>query len=176
MFPPEVSVFQKDSSSAVCHATGFFPRGVEISWQKNGEDLHENMDLRETLPNQDGTFQKRSILTVSPEDLKNNKYTCVVQHLGKDIEREVKPGGRSFGVIIGVFVAVLLLVLIGCVGFFIWRKKRNGCIIIQYISFIFQVSNLFYSTPLHPLTPHLRVLKVKHPHTDWKELEANERC
>uniref|UniRef100_A0A4W4F042 Ig-like domain-containing protein n=1 Tax=Electrophorus electricus TaxID=8005 RepID=A0A4W4F042_ELEEL len=81
--PPEVTLFQKDSSSpVVCHATGFFPRELMISWKKNGEDLHENMELRETLPNQDGTFQKRSILTVSPEDLNNNKYTCVVQHIG----------------------------------------------------------------------------------------------
>ncbi|KAI4886118.1 hypothetical protein NFI96_004716 [Prochilodus magdalenae] len=67
---PEVSLFQKDSSSpVVCHATGFFPKAVMISWQKNGEDLFEDVDLRETLPNQDGTFQRRSILTVPPEEL-----------------------------------------------------------------------------------------------------------
>uniref|UniRef100_A0AAR2K0K3 Immunoglobulin C1-set domain-containing protein n=1 Tax=Pygocentrus nattereri TaxID=42514 RepID=A0AAR2K0K3_PYGNA len=66
---PEASLFQKDSSSpVVCHATGFFPKAVMISWQKNGEDLHEDVELRETLPNQDGTFQKRSVLTVSPEE------------------------------------------------------------------------------------------------------------
>uniref|UniRef100_A0AAR2JGW7 Ig-like domain-containing protein n=1 Tax=Pygocentrus nattereri TaxID=42514 RepID=A0AAR2JGW7_PYGNA len=84
-----VSLFQNDSSSqVVCHATGFFPKAVMISWQKNGEDLHEDVELRETLPNQDGTFQKRSVLTVSPEELKKNKYTCVVQHSG--LEREMK--------------------------------------------------------------------------------------
>ncbi|KAG9261548.1 BOLA class I histocompatibility antigen, alpha chain BL3-6-like, partial [Astyanax mexicanus] len=83
---PEVSLFQKDSSSpVVCHATGFFPKAVMISWQKNGEELNEDVELRETLPNQDGTFQKRSVLTVSPEELKNNKYTCVVQHSSPDI-------------------------------------------------------------------------------------------
>ncbi|XP_036454426.1 H-2 class I histocompatibility antigen, Q10 alpha chain-like isoform X2 [Colossoma macropomum] len=78
---PEASLFQKDSSSpVVCHATGFFPKAVMISWQKNGEDLHEDMELRETLPNQDGTFQKRSVLTVSPEELNRNEYTCVILH------------------------------------------------------------------------------------------------
>uniref|UniRef100_A0A3B4BPR6 Ig-like domain-containing protein n=1 Tax=Pygocentrus nattereri TaxID=42514 RepID=A0A3B4BPR6_PYGNA len=78
---PEVSLFQKDSSSpVVCHATGFFPKAVMIYWQKDEEDLHEDVELRETLPNQDGTFQKRSVLTVSPEELKKNKYTCVVHH------------------------------------------------------------------------------------------------
>ncbi|KAL7836198.1 hypothetical protein AOLI_G00274820 [Acnodon oligacanthus] len=87
--PPEASLFQKDSSSpVVCHTTGFFPKAVMISWQKNGEDLHENVELRETLPNQDGTFQKRSVLTVSPEELNRNQYSCVVQHGG--LEKEVQ--------------------------------------------------------------------------------------
>ncbi|KAK1806921.1 hypothetical protein P4O66_005408, partial [Electrophorus voltai] len=55
--PPEVTLFQKDSSSpVVCHATSFF------SWQKNGKGLHENMELRETSPIHDGPFQKSSIL------------------------------------------------------------------------------------------------------------------
>ncbi|KAI4872633.1 hypothetical protein NFI96_026016 [Prochilodus magdalenae] len=86
--PPEVSLFQKNSSSpVVCHATGFYPKAVMISWQKNGEDLDEDVDLREMLPNQDGTFQRRSILTVSPEELDRNQYTCVVQHGG--LEREM---------------------------------------------------------------------------------------
>ncbi|KAI4878038.1 hypothetical protein NFI96_009840, partial [Prochilodus magdalenae] len=80
--PPEVSLFQKDSSSpVVCHATGFYPKPVMISWQKNGEDLDEGVGLRETLPNQDGTFQKRSILTVSPEELDKHTYTCIIQHI-----------------------------------------------------------------------------------------------
>ncbi|XP_036418570.1 class I histocompatibility antigen, F10 alpha chain-like [Colossoma macropomum] len=85
--PPEVSLFQKDPSSpVVCHATGFFPKAVMISWQKNGEDLHEEVELRETLPNQDGTFQKRSILTVSPEEPNKHNYTCIIQHISLEEE------------------------------------------------------------------------------------------
>ncbi|KAI4899222.1 hypothetical protein NFI96_009142, partial [Prochilodus magdalenae] len=129
--PPEVSLFQKDSSSpVVCHATGFFPKAVMISWKKNGEDLHEDVELRETLPNQDRTFQKRSILTVPPEELDSGKYTCVIHHKGLEKEivllvsdRRVLSGGGTNGIIIGVVVAVLLLVVIGCVGFFVWKKK-----------------------------------------------------
>ncbi|KAL6455469.1 hypothetical protein MHYP_G00360980 [Metynnis hypsauchen] len=59
---------------------GFFPKAVMISWQKNGEHLHENVKLRETIANQDGTFQKRSILTVSAEELTRHDYTCIIQH------------------------------------------------------------------------------------------------
>ncbi|XP_053466577.1 H-2 class I histocompatibility antigen, Q9 alpha chain isoform X2 [Ictalurus furcatus] len=105
--PPTVSVFQNHSSSpeVVCHATGFFPKTVMITWQKDGEDVHEGVDLRDTLPNQDGSFQKRSVLTVSAEDLQKHTYTCVIQHssLEKEIvlpvseRRILNPGGGSDG-------------------------------------------------------------------------------
>ncbi|KAI4889032.1 hypothetical protein NFI96_032841, partial [Prochilodus magdalenae] len=96
--PPEVSLIQKDSSSpVVCHATGFFPKAVSITWQKNGEDLDEDVELRETLPNLDDTFQRRSILTVSPEELNKHTYTCIIQHIGleKEMVLQVKPRGES---------------------------------------------------------------------------------
>ncbi|KAI4905697.1 hypothetical protein NFI96_029255 [Prochilodus magdalenae] len=135
---PEVSLFQKNSSSpVVCHATGFYPKAVMISWKKNGEDLYEDVELGDILPNQDGTFQRRSILTVPPEELDKHNYTCVVQHGGLEREmvlqvsgRRVLSGGESVGVIVGVMVgavvAVLLLILIGCVGGFIWKKKKKS--------------------------------------------------
>ncbi|GAA6090326.1 BOLA class I histocompatibility antigen, alpha chain BL3-7-like isoform X2, partial [Tachysurus ichikawai] len=68
------SVFHKHSPSpeVVCHATGFFPKAVMISWRKDGEDVHEDVELRETLPNQDGSFQKRSILKVPAEELQKH--------------------------------------------------------------------------------------------------------
>ncbi|XP_036416373.1 BOLA class I histocompatibility antigen, alpha chain BL3-6-like isoform X2 [Colossoma macropomum] len=123
---PEVSLFQKDSSSpVVCHATGFFPKAVMISWQKNGEDLHEDVELRETLPNQDGTFQKRSVLTVSPEELNKHDYTCIIQH--SSLEKEmvlpvINHSGDFTGIIVGAAVLVLLIVI--GVGVLVWVKKK----------------------------------------------------
>ncbi|XP_053336787.1 class I histocompatibility antigen, F10 alpha chain-like [Clarias gariepinus] len=129
---PEVSVFQKHSSpypEVVCQATGFFPKAVMITWQKDGEDVHEDMvDLRETLPNQDGSFQKRSILKVPAEELQKHTYTCVVQHssLEKELVREIPKGGGSIDVIIGVIAAlVALAALAGCVGFLVWRNSSG---------------------------------------------------
>ncbi|XP_036454536.1 RLA class I histocompatibility antigen, alpha chain 11/11-like isoform X2 [Colossoma macropomum] len=128
--PPEGSLFQKDCSSpVVCHATGFFPKAVMISWQKNGEVLHEDVELRETLPNQDGTFQKRSVLTVTPEELDKNEYTCIIQHSG--LEKELVllvsdlrvSGGVLIGIIVGAVVSVLLVII--CVGVLVWMKKQQ---------------------------------------------------
>ncbi|KAF4074694.1 hypothetical protein AMELA_G00242220 [Ameiurus melas] len=120
--PPTASVFQKHSSSpeVVCHATGFFPKPVMITWQKDGEDVYEDVDLGETLPNQDGSFQKRSILTVSVEDLQKHTYTCVIQHssLEKEIvlhEEDIRilnPGGAPIGIIVGVVAALVVLVAV----------------------------------------------------------------
>ncbi|XP_058230481.1 BOLA class I histocompatibility antigen, alpha chain BL3-6-like [Hemibagrus wyckioides] len=94
--PPTASVFQKHSPSpeVVCHATGFFPKEVMISWRKDGEDVNEDVELRETLPNQDGSFQKRSILKVPAEDLQKHTYTCVIQHssLKEELVLEVPKG------------------------------------------------------------------------------------
>lgn len=97
--PPQVSLFQKDSSpKVVCHATGFYPDGVMITWKKNGLEIQEDVDVRETLPNEDGTFQKRAVLTVSTGDWKESKFTCEVTHKSGTTVRtadpdELQPGG-----------------------------------------------------------------------------------
>ncbi|XP_053084833.1 H-2 class I histocompatibility antigen, Q9 alpha chain isoform X3 [Pangasianodon hypophthalmus] len=129
---PEASVLQKHSPSAevVCHATGFFPKAVVISWQKDGEEVHENVELRETLPNQDGSFQKRSILTVPAEELQKHNYTCVIQHssLEKELVLHVRDGG-SDGAPVAIIVAVVaaLVALVAVVaGIVVWKKKNSG--------------------------------------------------
>uniref|UniRef100_A0A4W5LJD0 Ig-like domain-containing protein n=1 Tax=Hucho hucho TaxID=62062 RepID=A0A4W5LJD0_9TELE len=81
--PPSVSLLQKTPSSPVtCHATGFYPSGVMVFWQKDGQEHCEDVEHGETLQNDDGTFQKSAHLTVKPEEWKNNKYQCVVQVTG----------------------------------------------------------------------------------------------
>ncbi|KAK2845901.1 hypothetical protein Q7C36_010755 [Tachysurus vachellii] len=128
---PTASVFHKHSPSpeVVCHATGFFPKAVMIFWRKDGEEVHEDVDLRETLPNQDGSFQKRSILKVPAEELQKHTYTCVIQHssLEKELVLEVPKGGGLMVIIIGVVVALIVLVLIAVVaGIIVWKKKYSG--------------------------------------------------
>ena len=78
-----MSLLQKTPSSPVtCHATGFYPSGVMVSWQKDGQDHHEDVEHGEILFNDDGTFQKSTHLTVMHEERKNKNYQCVVQVTG----------------------------------------------------------------------------------------------
>uniref|UniRef100_A0A672PG97 Immunoglobulin C1-set domain-containing protein n=1 Tax=Sinocyclocheilus grahami TaxID=75366 RepID=A0A672PG97_SINGR len=69
-----VSLLQKDPSSpVVCHATGFYPAAVTITWLKNGQEHYEDVDFGDLLPNMDGTFQKTVTLTVFPDEWKKNQ-------------------------------------------------------------------------------------------------------
>ncbi|XP_036808676.1 H-2 class I histocompatibility antigen, Q9 alpha chain [Oncorhynchus mykiss] len=127
--PPSVFLLQKTPTSPVtCHATGFYPSDVMVSWQKDGQDHHEDVEYGETLPNDDGTFQKSIHLTMTPEDRKNNKYQCVVQVKGiKEDFIGVPPDQDAANVvpIIGGVVALLLVVVVVVVGVVIWKKRSK---------------------------------------------------
>ncbi|XP_058608982.1 H-2 class I histocompatibility antigen, Q9 alpha chain-like [Onychostoma macrolepis] len=128
---PQVSLLQKSSSSPVtCHATGFYPSGVKISWQKNRHDHDEDVDLGETLLNEDGTFQKTSTLGVRPEEWKNNQFSCVVEHQGKTIRKTADDIITNFesvpiGIIVGAVAAVILLLVIGVAGYLVYQRKKG---------------------------------------------------
>uniref|UniRef100_A0A3Q1JB78 Ig-like domain-containing protein n=1 Tax=Anabas testudineus TaxID=64144 RepID=A0A3Q1JB78_ANATE len=86
---PSVSLLQKTPSSPVsCHATGFYPDRASMFWRKDGEEIHEDVDHGEILPNHDGTFQMRvdlNISSVKPEDW--SRYDCVFQI--SDVEDDI---------------------------------------------------------------------------------------
>nr|APD68778.1 MHC class I alpha antigen [Trachinotus ovatus] len=130
---PSVSLLQKSPSSPVsCHATGFYPDRALMLWRKDGEDLHEDVDQGEILPNNDGKFQMSANLdlsSVKPEDW--GRYECVFQLSGvkKDIVTKldkamIKTNETSTPLIPIIIAAVVILVaIIGGVGFFLYRKK-----------------------------------------------------
>ncbi|XP_067334397.1 major histocompatibility complex class I-related gene protein-like isoform X1 [Channa argus] len=139
LVPPSVSLLQKSPSSPVrCHATGFYPERATMFWSKDGEELHEDVDHGEILPNHDGSFQMRvdlmNISSVKPEDWR--RYDCVFQFSGVKViitklneavirTNLVPPSQVPVGAVIGVVVGLMLLSV--CItGLFIWRKKRKG--------------------------------------------------
>ncbi|XP_034464609.1 class I histocompatibility antigen, F10 alpha chain-like [Hippoglossus hippoglossus] len=136
---PRISLLQKSPSSPVsCHATGFFPDSVMLFWRKDGEELHEDVDLGEVLPNHDGTFQMSADLkvsSISPEDWR--RYDCVFQISGvkEDIVTKLdkdsvesnreKPTDVTTTIIIAAMVA--LAVASAVIGFIVYRKKKAQC-------------------------------------------------
>ncbi|XP_041082024.1 BOLA class I histocompatibility antigen, alpha chain BL3-7-like, partial [Polyodon spathula] len=138
--PPEVTLLQRKARGSadmevLCHVTGFFPRAVEVTWVRDGQDqLEEGVQNGEVLLNQDGTYQLRKILTVSPEEQGRHRYSCQVDHISfkeKQIYiwdpnmRSSSDGGPPIGIIAGVIVGVLLLVA-AVIGVVIWKRRQGG--------------------------------------------------
>ncbi|XP_054483471.1 major histocompatibility complex class I-related gene protein-like [Anoplopoma fimbria] len=138
---PSVSLLQKTPSSPVsCHATGFYPDRASLFWRREGEELHEDVDHGEILPNHDGSFQMSVDLklpSVPAEDW--GRYECVFQlsgvmedivtrlykvvNMASQVETEIRSdeGNASMTTII-IIIAVAVL-LIG-VGFMAYKKCK----------------------------------------------------
>ncbi|XP_015255805.1 PREDICTED: major histocompatibility complex class I-related gene protein-like [Cyprinodon variegatus] len=137
---PSVSLLQRTPSSSInCHATGFYPEKAIIFWRKDGEEIHENVEHGEILPNLDGSFQMSIKLNASNIPLKEwGRYDCVFQlsgvqndlitRLDKDVIRtNWKEGEENLSVTsiaIIATMAVLTVLIIPIIGFFAYKKKK----------------------------------------------------
>ncbi|XP_075962422.1 class I histocompatibility antigen, F10 alpha chain-like isoform X2 [Anarhichas minor] len=134
---PSVSLLQKTSSSPVsCHATGFYPDRASLFWRKDGEELREDVDLGEILPNHDGSFQMSADLKLSSVPAEDwRRYDCVFQlsgvkddiytRLDKAVIRtnEEKPADMTFIIITAVTLLALVIIAVG--GVMVYRNRKD---------------------------------------------------
>uniref|UniRef100_A0A8V0XBZ9 Ig-like domain-containing protein n=1 Tax=Gallus gallus TaxID=9031 RepID=A0A8V0XBZ9_CHICK len=78
---PKVRVWGKEADGILtlsCHAHGFYPRPIAISWMKDGMVRDQETRWGGIVPNRDGTYHASAAIDVLPEDRDN--YRCRVEH------------------------------------------------------------------------------------------------
>ncbi|XP_053720376.1 major histocompatibility complex class I-related gene protein-like isoform X2 [Synchiropus splendidus] len=134
---PSVSLLQKTPSSPiVCHATGFYPPTAMMFWTKDGEELHEDVEIGEVLPNPNGTLQMMAELKLSDPSEAWERYTCVFQ-IG-DVNRTTKLEKEAIltnwepdrtvpnAVLVSVLVVVAVAVAAAAAAVAVVKCRRGG--------------------------------------------------
>ncbi|XP_041035564.1 class II histocompatibility antigen, B-L beta chain-like [Carcharodon carcharias] len=81
MAPTSSRVFLQEKAGQrdlVCLVKNFFPRNIKVSWLRNGVAIVNGQETTNIAPQDDSTFQARSILTLN--EGVGGSYFCQVEH------------------------------------------------------------------------------------------------
>ncbi|NXU92502.1 HA1F protein, partial [Xiphorhynchus elegans] len=125
--PPDVHVSGKVEHGILtlsCHAYGFYPEIIGISWMKGDEIRDQETEWGGIVPNSDGTFHSWARIEALPGE--REQYRCWVEHAGMP-----EPGifawrpesiWNSTPVVVALSV-IAAITIISLIGFGVWRLQ-----------------------------------------------------
>ncbi|KAL0970737.1 hypothetical protein UPYG_G00246590 [Umbra pygmaea] len=126
---PVISILGPKDDGVVlkCESGGWYPE-PNMTWlDSDGSILPDGPT--ETQTDSEGRYTVRGQVTIQKTD--NNKVICMVnqQQINLSMEIQINVPDEAFakshgGLIAGLFIAVLVAVVAGGVGVFMWRKKK----------------------------------------------------
>ncbi|XP_054145243.1 class I histocompatibility antigen, F10 alpha chain-like [Melozone crissalis] len=127
---PDIHVSGREEHGTLilsCHAYGFYPNTIAVSWMKGGETLDQETEWGGVVPNSDGTFHTWARIEALPEE--REQYRCRVEHPGMP-----EPGiftweptsGGNLTMVVAVSIITAILILIVLIGFGVWKLQSGN--------------------------------------------------
>ncbi|NXE99764.1 HA1F protein, partial [Menura novaehollandiae] len=125
--PPDVHVFRKVQHGILmsCHAYGFHPSTIGISWMKGDEIRDQETEWGRIVPNSDGTFHTWARIEALPEEWE--QYRCRVEHPGMTepgiFTWELESGQNLIPAVVAASVIGAIIIIL--IGFSIWKLQSG---------------------------------------------------